>query len=190
MVGGTVDEARLSGDLKEARPAGWVFHQWGRSFILFILIVAVVELVVGGWGGLSGWWGGGLWVRMGLAWVVATLATWWEWRSLQAPPDERVRSLVREWEEMTAPGWPLRTAKRGVWMGFFVAVPVGALIAWLLPSPEVPEGGRLLVFLMFLGMTLLWTIPMAFLIRLMAVNSYKAYLQEGKDAEQEGTPLP
>jgi hypothetical protein len=179
-----VDEAKLAADLREAPPPESVFRSWGRSFLLFLLILVVMDLVSAGWSGLSGWLGGGLWVRLAIAWVVATLATWWGWRSLVAPPDERARSLVREWDEMTAPGWPLRAVKLGVRMGVFMAIPVGAFMAWFLPGQAVSGGARLLVFGMFLGATLLWTIPMAFLIRHMAMTSYRRYLREA----DEGPP--
>lgn len=73
--------------------------------------------------------------------------------------------IENEWGDLERPNWPLHALLMGLLMGVGVGVPVGALLAFGPPTSEQPTGGPIWAWVNFIGLTLLWTIPIAFLRR-------------------------
>lgn len=76
-------------------------------------------------------------------------------------------------EDVTGRGWLRRVLRRGFWMGLGVGLPVGLLLAFTTAPAELPAGGRIGTTLMYVGLTMLWTMPASFGIRWLSVRSLK-----------------
>jgi hypothetical protein len=113
----------------------------------------------------SGW----LWAQ--LAFVVALAA------ALYALDIQRLRTAIhddpskadairaREWQRMIAPGWISRYVGYGVVMGLAVGIPIGAMLAFGLKPEELPYNSRVVMELIFISITVGWTLPLSFAIR-------------------------
>jgi hypothetical protein len=75
---------------------------------------------------------------------------------------------------LTQGWWIARVVVRGVVMALVIGIPVGTLMAMNARPFELPElGGRAGIVGAFVFMTLLWTIPMAFVLRFLTLRSYR-----------------
>jgi hypothetical protein len=74
---------------------------------------------------------------------------------------------------LTAEGWPRRVFLMGVVMAFAIGIPVGALLAFGSPREELPGQSPLLMMLIFIVLTAVWTIPGAFFVRWRLVKAYR-----------------
>lgn len=114
------------------------------------------------------------WVTVALGPVLGTLTAahrWWDARrERRRSLDDAVREAEAELSRYRGPGWIRRTLGMGGLMGLGVGVPVGLLIAFGFPPSELPSGSPLLALVGFVGMTMGWTLPMAFLVRWLAVR--------------------
>ena len=110
-----------------------------------------------------------LWAALGTGPILATVATVFAWRGARRERgrslDEAVRQAVDERAKLRSQGWLGRTLGTGVLMGLGVGLPVGLLMAVGWPASKHPAGSPALGVVQFVGMTMCWTLPMAFLIR-------------------------
>ena len=108
-----------------------------------------------------------------LAGVALTISqAWFLYRGAAAEPEVIARRIEREWTRLTGTGWIPRTLLRGVGMGLGIGLSVGTFMVFgPVEVPDLPEQ-PLVAILSFTGLTLLWTLPMAFLIRWMVLRSY------------------
>ena len=70
-------------------------------------------------------------------------------------------------------GWWRRVLLMGVVMAFAIGIPVGAILAFGSPRDELPGHSRLLMMVIFILLTAVWTIPGAFLMRWRLVKTYR-----------------
>lgn len=77
-----------------------------------------------------------------------------------------VTSLMEE-------GWQRRVLLMGVVMAFAIGIPVGALLAFGSPREELPGHSPLLMMVIFILLTAVWTIPGAFFMRWRLVKTYR-----------------
>ena len=88
------------------------------------------------------------------------------------------QTLERDWRHLTESGWVARVALWGLFGGCAIGIPIGILLATGTKPEEIPSmGGRPAIVLGFLGMTLLWTIPMAFLFRWQLIRSNRSLMR-------------
>ena len=168
-----VEKVRARLDEEDAARARGVFSTAFRVFAFMLLVVALPTLVplliTDGWRGLVSFLQWEPWstfaLVIGISTLVSALAVWGRFHA--APRDEAsaIAQIDREWTSLTSRGWPLRTVLLGLAMAAAVGIPIGMLIARDVPLDELPSGGRPAVVAAFFGMTCLYMMPMAFLIR-------------------------
>lgn len=158
-----------------------VFPMFMQAFLFMVLVttlpVIILALTGRGWSELLAFlrWKPLLTFGpvVGAGVMAAVLAVWSRRRG--APRDEAaaIAALQRRWASLTSRGWPLRTLAIGLLLGAGVGIPVGIVFASDLRPHELPPGGRAVAVAGFLGMTLLWTIPFAFGMRLLEMRRYR-----------------
>jgi len=113
--------------------------------------------------------GRALLIELGISLMFAAGLVAWSLRALRGPLEARleksVARLQRGWTQMTRGHWIFRVILMGLAMAGGIGLPVGALIAATSASGELVGGSRVLTVLAFLGLTVAWCIPMAFVIR-------------------------
>jgi hypothetical protein len=84
--------------------------------------------------------------------------------------------IRKKWEEMTGEGWLKRVARSGARMAGWVGVPIGLVLAAAFPVPEATIWTRIGMLLGFIGLTALWTFPMALGIRWVSMRHHRQFL--------------
>jgi hypothetical protein len=172
----SVDPERLHKYLLRRRPPAGIGMVWwlGRRWILFaagfyLLANLGPALLDGQVSRATQFSGHGLWHNLFLPHLcgltVALITARTRLRLGRQSPDAAAAAIQQEWADLVRPGWAFRTLAMGLGMGLGIGVPVGALLAFGLSRAERPSGGVVTVWLSFIALTLLWTIPMAFLLR-------------------------
>lgn len=120
-----------------------------------------------------------------LPFAAALVASWISTRAVFRPdavdPEQLVDRVQREVQSLAGPGWAWRSLRLGLVIGFGVGIPVAALLALAAPLTNLPAGSRWLGGALFLGLTLLWAIPMAFLLRWWSLAMYRRLLRRVDD---------
>ena len=98
-------------------------------------------------------------------------------RRAQRDPVAMLARIERDLENYEGPGWLKRTVRVGVLMGFGVAIPIGLLMALLIPDEYGVGWERWSGIAFFCVATFAWTIPMSFLIRWMSLHSLRKYIR-------------
>ncbi|MFI5245393.1 MAG: hypothetical protein ACHQQR_09235 [Gemmatimonadales bacterium] len=98
-------------------------------------------------------------------------------RRISADAPTRAARALADWRRFTGPRWWSAALRMGAMLTLGVGVPVGLLAAFLAPTNVLPQGGRLVVLPMFVGMTALWAVPMGFVIRWMTVRSLRGVMR-------------
>lgn len=116
--------------------------------------------------------------------VVAALAlAWWNGRRTFHPDNLDVeRRIMRIGEDLKAlggPGWIRRSVIMGVLIGLAIGVPIGLLMTLTWRADQ--GAARWLAIPVFTVMTLIWSIPMAFLVRWMTLLGLKRMVREVKE---------
>jgi hypothetical protein len=170
---------RRTEDDRQRAPVAWRVRRWTFSILLAVVaFVFVIPLMNGDGAEAFDPSGYRLWLRVATAAIlVIVLLTFGERRMAKqaADPATAARKLAQEYSIYTEPGWIGRTLILGVKLGLGVGVPIGVLVA-MLPiyvTPTIVE--RIGSFLMFVGATMLWTLPMAFVIRWLSLRSMLRY---------------
>jgi hypothetical protein len=91
--------------------------------------------------------------------------------------DAIVRKILQP-SRLTGESWVMWTVLTGVAMGFGIGIPIGTLIAFADEADRIVPGSRVMSVLGFTGITLMWTIPMAFIIRYQTVRERNRILAE------------
>lgn len=122
--------------------------------------------------------GGEPWTGFAIALLIAVGTAWSMSRSYggMAPADAADR-IQEEWGQLEGAGWRLRFLKVGLTMGVAIGLPVGAILAFGSPAEELPAASRSLTVLALVGLTMAWTIPAAYLIRLISRRSLRPYIR-------------
>jgi len=116
-----------------------------------------------------------------LPFLASAVASWLSTRQVFHPdaldPDKLSDKVVREVRSLAGPGWAMRSLRWGVVLGLAIGAPVGALLALTAPEASLPAGSRWLGAALFLGLTLLWAIPMSFLLRWWSLITWRRLLR-------------
>jgi hypothetical protein len=186
-----IDMARLQTDLsrEEARraasPVGWRIRRWTLALAVNgVLFIVAIPLIAGD--GVEAFDPDRprLWFRVGAAVLLAAFSMWNLDRTRRKTPnaadaaDIAAANFERQIEKLRGIGWVGRTVRQGAILGLAIGVPIGFLLA-AIPLPVIEQAGlwgRIGMAGMFIGATLLWTIPMAFGIRWLSLFSMKKYL--------------
>ena len=83
--------------------------------------------------------------------------------------DAIVRKTLQP-SRLTGESWVVWTLLTGIAMGVGIGVPIGLLISFAGDADLIFPGNRVASVLGFTAMTLMWTIPMAFIIRYLTVR--------------------
>ena len=123
------------------------------------------------------------WIRFSFAIATAALLLVNAYRNearRRIDPGAVASKTVAEFETLTGPTWFWVTLRMGVLLGLGIAIPVSLLIV-LLPGAELETtSSELISALSFTGATLLWTIPAAFIIRVISVRSIRRLAERGE----------
>lgn len=162
---------QASRDLK--RPTVWIFR-WALSLGLLLIVLQVFAVISHGWAESFG-------VRSTLytgaiAAGLATGITWLGRRFARRSEAELIDSIQQNWLQLTGPGWVRRIVLFGTGMGTLIGVMVGSLLASVVEATFHPAVGVLL----FVSLTLAWTIPMAFAIRLISIRQHRRFVLKGE----------
>jgi hypothetical protein len=183
----SIDRERLERDLDAARAYVNAGSRWrdlrqiAQSAAIFFVAVTVAPAVVTG--DLSRAFdvsAPGYWTRFMLMASLGIMLGFWKVRLLSRQPISDVTfhedRIATDWRRLTQGAWIARTVGTGVLMGLAIGVPVGALLAWRMPSDEYSP---LSLAATFVGVTMAWTIPAAFLMRGSYVRRYRPLIIEG-----------
>lgn len=146
----------------------WALRRVAVVFtILYLVSFAIPTALAGPVRRLAS--GRAMWIELGISLMLAAGLTAWSLHTYRAPREARVENSVlrlqRGWAQMTRGHWVLRVIVMGLTMAAFIGLTVGTLIAATSAPGELLGGSRVLTVLAFLGLTLAWCIPMAFVIR-------------------------
>lgn len=114
--------------------------------------------------------------------IVAVGLAWWTGRRTFAPDNLDVeRRIVRISEDLRSlggPGWVRRSLMVGVFIGLAIGIPIGTLMVLAWRPTDLPAASRWLAIPVFTLMTLLWSVPMSFLLRWMTLMALKRFVRE------------
>lgn len=166
----------------EGHFASWLSRRLFVNVILAYLVLVMVPLTLAGDPGrvlhLSG---PTLWLNLVGPFVFAGFMTIWSaWftrRQVRGGPQEMARRIEQEVENLTGPGWIRRVLRVGLLMALAIGLPIGGLIAVFVPAGAFPGGSRLLTVPAVFAMTLLWTVPMAFVLRWATLRLHRRWIQ-------------
>jgi hypothetical protein len=118
--------------------------------------------------------GAGLLLQIALLVAVATAFAMTR-NKFQFGGTQRDAELIRarEWSRMTGSGWVARYARYGALMGLAIGVPIGAALAFGMKPEELPGNSRVLMELIFLTITMGWTVPACFGMRWLIVRQMR-----------------
>jgi hypothetical protein len=94
--------------------------------------------------------------------------------------DQIVSAYQKNADRYSGPGWLTRTILMGIWLGLGVGIPVALLAVLFMPAEYGVGRERWEGVAYFLALTFAWTMPMAFLIRLISMMSFRKYSQSQK----------
>ena len=112
--------------------------------------------------------------------AVAALAIAWLGRrqmSAALDTDQRVRDIAAELRSLGGSGWAVRSLRSGMLLGAAVGVPVGILLALSWEPQQFPVSNRWMVVPSFVGVTMLWTIPFAFVLRWVSLLALRRFVK-------------
>jgi hypothetical protein len=166
------DEFRTSG-----RRYVWLGLSVVKSAAIFYVGISIIPAALDGELGKAFTFSGRGLLRNLVIPILAAVAmtfthAWFLFRGAAAEPEVIARRIEREWAKLTSAGWIGRTLLRGLWMGLVIGLSVGAFMAFgPVEIPDLPQQ-PLVAIASFTGLTLLWTLPMAFLLRWVVKRHY------------------
>jgi hypothetical protein len=80
--------------------------------------------------------------------------------------------VEKEHDRLSGDRWLAHVMRMGLLLLLLIGVPIGLLLAAFLPAQPAT---RAIAFLAFVGMTALWTVPGAFVIRWFTLRSYRRW---------------
>ena len=163
-----------------AAPRTWRVRRWLQSIVVNgILFVFVLPLV---FGEVDETWdpnGHKLWVRLAMVIIVAASNIAFADHLAKKAGGDPVKLAAQhksDYDRFHGVGWIGRTVGMGVKMGMLIGLPIGILLVTIPIAQPATIWGRVGVFTMFVGATMAWTIPAAFVIRLLTLRSLKKYM--------------
>jgi hypothetical protein len=187
--GALVDESKVQGHLREMRhelekgAVSWLTSRFLRFSIGGTTFTVVLPAIV--FGDLNAIVDSStplFWVRWLLPTVLSVPAVFAMYRGSRKRIEQGVAPLSaeiqREWDRQTSRGWLRRTLINGALLTAAAGGTVGLMMSTLSPLSELPGESRVLAFLGFLGLTALWTFPMAFGIRAIVMKKHRPFLLE------------
>lgn len=180
-----VDRAAIDAEIqrrKAIREKGY-FAWFTRVLFVNLLVLYAVTLLASprnrAFGEMQAW---RVALVVGLPFLAGLAASWISTRAVFKPDaidaEKFAERVAREVQSLAGPGWAWRSLKWGVLLGLAIGVPVAALLAYVAPVAALPTGSRLLGAALFLGLTLLWAIPMTFLLRWWSLITYRRLLKQ------------
>ena len=180
------DTGRIQPTLSDSAPrrggrfVNWFLRQFFIAAVLFyaaaVLLPAFLEHVperAVQFNGPLGWLRFVLPLLWGLAWTLWQVKRRRDYLRLgSAAIAERMEA---EYRELSQTGWVYRVLRMGLMIGLGVGLPVGTLVAVLSKASDLPHSSRILMFVVFLGLTFAWTFPTAFVIRWAALRLYRKH---------------
>lgn len=91
--------------------------------------------------------------------------------------DRKVRQISDNLRALAGAGWPWRSLRAGVFMGAAIGIPVGLLLMLDWRPDLFPVSNRWMVVPSFVGITLMWTIPFAFILRWLSLLGLKKFVK-------------
>lgn len=107
----------------------------------------------------------------------AMVLAWWtghqRFRDEALDVERRIQEIAHDLRALGGPGWARRSLLVGLGLSAGVGIPVGVLMMALWRPEDLPGANRWLTIPAFVGMTMMWAIPMTFLLRWMTLLSLK-----------------
>jgi hypothetical protein len=120
--------------------------------------------------------------------IAALMITWWLARQTfghrATDVEARVREIGRNLQWLGGSGWPRRTIAMGLSLGLAIGIPIGTLMAVSWQPEDLPLSSRWLTVPVFTGMTLLWTIPAAFVLRWLSLLGLRRFVKQAPDIQR------
>ncbi len=166
------DEFRTGG-----RRYAWLGFSALKATVIFYVAVSVIPAAMDGELGRAFTLSGrgllrNLVIPLLMGVILSVSQAWFLLRGAAAEPEVIAQRIEREWSRLTGAGWIGRTLLQGVWLGLGIGLSVGTFVAFgPVDVPDLPEQ-PLVAIGSFTGLTLLWTLPMAFLLRWMVRRQY------------------
>lgn len=173
-----VAQASAASDRALASRGRWIARWLLLSAGIWLFVIVVPSALVGGLGVALHPETGRAWADVVLAALLAAGLVQWERRRARRPPEEIAAEVERMWTQLTRPGWAVRCGLLGVAGGVVLGLLVGGLLVSTTPVEELPAGSRAVGLAGFVGVTLLWSVPMAFLIRWVSLRSHRRFVLE------------
>lgn len=165
------------------------YFAWFTRVLFVNVIIIYLAAFLGRWGAATRpiselpLWHAALIV--GLPFLGALAISWFGTRSVFKPdavdPDKVADKVLRDVQSLAGPGWPGRSLAFGLKLGLGVGIPIALLLAVLGPRMPLPGGSRWLGATIFVGLTLLWAIPLGFLLRWWSLVTYRRLLKRVDD---------
>ncbi len=120
-------------------------------------------------------------IRLIIAFAAAAAATgfsYYTWhRAMTENLQARAARIASDWRKLTGSRRWIETLKTGFTITAMVGVPIGLLMAFLLPATDLPSGGRAIVLPLFVALTAAWAVPVAFVIRWITVRLMRRFMR-------------
>jgi hypothetical protein len=163
---------------RERGPLPW----WLRRYLVCLLFVGLALAASAAMDGeldrMLDFSGLGVWklaVILVFSLALAFWSGWTELRDARLGSEAVARRIETEWRNLAGPRWLRTTLLMGAKLGAGIGIPVGALLALAMPAAGLPSENRPLALLLFIAMTLAWTLPFAFLLRLVILRGYRRF---------------
>lgn len=91
--------------------------------------------------------------------------------------DRKVRQISDNLRALGGAGWAWRSLRAGVFIGAAIGFPVGLLLMFDWRPEHFPVSNRWMVVPSFVGITLMWTIPFAFVLRWLSLLGLKRFVK-------------
>lgn len=92
--------------------------------------------------------------------------------------ERRMQRIGRELQSLGGPGWILRSILTGIKLGLAIGLTVGVIMLLTWSTSRLGSPNRWAFFSAFVGVTLLWTIPAAFILRWIQLLALKRMVKQ------------
>ena len=112
--------------------------------------------------------------------LTAAVIAWFSLRQFDdhaLDTDRRARAIAQDLRALGGSGWMGRSLRTGVFLGAAIGIPVGLLLAASWDPLRFPVSNRWMVVPSFVGVTMLWTIPFAFIVRWVSLLALRRFVK-------------
>jgi len=174
-----------------ARTSATLDQGYGRWFarqVAFNMAVFYVIVLVLRWNELPQMSAWPAW-KLGTSFILPLLAAvglaWWTGRRMFSDDnldvDKRMLRIAEDLRALGGPGWIRRSAIMGLGLGAAIGIPVGAAMMLMWRPETMPGVQRALTIPVFVGMTMVWCVPMVFLLRWLSLLALKRMVKSVKE---------